>query len=308
MNTSFYKCCVVPMCKNTSINTPQKLFIYVPKSAKIRRKWLTLARRCPTSLSTTSTSYFCEDHFDLQNDMENYVEYTTMGAVSRIRMRPGCLPTKFDCQLTRSNSSANICRPVAAKRQKFSLLNDCDEFIRAVVFQQTDKVPNQEEDPLDDQQQKIIEKTAQVYNTTKRRSTTTQTGIKSRTKQTSPIKCSNPSVSNSSEPLHIELVTVKEEKLIENVSTENQEIDVYNPLLIKEENIKIEQKLNRELDIKEEIEKEFHTELIIKEEMVADAVKEEKLVENLPTEHHEIYVYNPLLIKEENIETEEKEN
>jgi hypothetical protein len=66
--TSYYKCCAVPMCKNTTIRTPQKLFISVPKTAKIRRMWLRLSGRLPASLSSTSSSYFCEDHFDVSYD------------------------------------------------------------------------------------------------------------------------------------------------------------------------------------------------------------------------------------------------
>lgn len=69
MNKSWYKCCAVPMCKSTSISTPQKLFINVPKNAEVRKKWLTLARRDPASLTPTSTSHFCEDHFDVSKDM-----------------------------------------------------------------------------------------------------------------------------------------------------------------------------------------------------------------------------------------------
>jgi hypothetical protein len=65
--------------------------------------------------------------FQLQTDMENYVEYTTMGRVSRIRMRPGCLPTKFACQPTRASTSSDINRPVAAKRQRLALIRECEE-------------------------------------------------------------------------------------------------------------------------------------------------------------------------------------
>lgn len=71
------------------------------------------------------------------------------------------------------------------------------------------------------------------------------------------MKCYNPSGSNSSEGLYIELLTVKEENLIEDE------------------------------EIKEEIGNEFQTELIIKEEIVDDTVKEENLVENVSTEHQE---------------------
>lgn len=65
MNSKFYKCCAVPQCDSTSIKSPNKLFIYVPHSPKIRKKWLQLARRDPQLLSTTSRLYFCEDHFDV---------------------------------------------------------------------------------------------------------------------------------------------------------------------------------------------------------------------------------------------------
>ncbi|CAB3258856.1 unnamed protein product [Arctia plantaginis] len=33
--------------------------------------------------------YFCEDHFDLPNDMINYMEYHMKGTVSQVRMKPG---------------------------------------------------------------------------------------------------------------------------------------------------------------------------------------------------------------------------
>lgn len=30
--------------------------------------------------------------------MENYMQYHVMGSVSQVRMKPGCLPKKFECQ------------------------------------------------------------------------------------------------------------------------------------------------------------------------------------------------------------------
>ncbi|KAH9635910.1 hypothetical protein HF086_002470 [Spodoptera exigua] len=64
----------------------------------MRNTWLKLARRDPKSLSTKTKYYFCEDHFDLENDMENYTQLKIMGSVKRIRMRPNCIPSRFDCQ------------------------------------------------------------------------------------------------------------------------------------------------------------------------------------------------------------------
>lgn len=60
-----YKWCVVPACTNTSIKTPEKLFVCVPKNAKMRKKWLQLARRNPDDIADNSVVFFCEDHFDV---------------------------------------------------------------------------------------------------------------------------------------------------------------------------------------------------------------------------------------------------
>lgn len=69
MNFSYYKYCVVPQCKSTTIKTPNKLFIYVPNNKQIRKKWLKLARKDDANrLSTDSRMYFCEDHFDVSID------------------------------------------------------------------------------------------------------------------------------------------------------------------------------------------------------------------------------------------------
>lgn len=58
-----YKWCAVPGCTNTSIKTPEKLFISLPKNRKIRDKWMQLARRNPRDISDKTTPFFCEDHF-----------------------------------------------------------------------------------------------------------------------------------------------------------------------------------------------------------------------------------------------------
>ncbi|XP_037301861.1 uncharacterized protein LOC119192128 [Manduca sexta] len=57
--------------------------------------------------------------------MENYMEYSIMGSVSAIRMKPCCLPSKFECQpdrLKRTTKSGP--RPVAVKRQRASLIQE----------------------------------------------------------------------------------------------------------------------------------------------------------------------------------------
>ncbi|KAJ8982049.1 hypothetical protein NQ317_001744 [Molorchus minor] len=77
MNSSYYKYCIVPQCKGTTIKTPNKLFIYVPNNEQVRKKWLKLARRDDVhSLSTNSRMYFYADHFDLFSTC-NFVNLTS---------------------------------------------------------------------------------------------------------------------------------------------------------------------------------------------------------------------------------------
>ncbi|XP_057661500.1 uncharacterized protein LOC130897031 [Diorhabda carinulata] len=127
MNSSYYKYCIVPQCKSTTIKTPDKLFIYVPNNKKIRRMWLKMARRKDAlTLSTNSTIYFCEDHFDLPNDMINYTEYHIMGKVSKVRMKPGCIPRKFECQEDRRKRTCRYKeRPYMLKKQRMSIIAEC---------------------------------------------------------------------------------------------------------------------------------------------------------------------------------------
>ncbi|GBP38935.1 Probable methylthioribulose-1-phosphate dehydratase [Eumeta japonica] len=64
MASSSYKVCTVPCCTSTTIKNPNKLFIHVLQSGPLRKKWLQLARRDPSTVSPKSSTYFCEDHFD----------------------------------------------------------------------------------------------------------------------------------------------------------------------------------------------------------------------------------------------------
>lgn len=73
-NTS-YRTCFVPLCTNTTLKNPSKLFFTVPKDQKLRKKWFQIAnRRDPP---TTSRYYCCEDHFDvsIRNFVLAYVDF-----------------------------------------------------------------------------------------------------------------------------------------------------------------------------------------------------------------------------------------
>nr|XP_026487263.1 uncharacterized protein LOC113394240 [Vanessa tameamea] len=93
---SMYRYCVVPECKNTTIKTPDKLFFSIPTGAQKRRDWCTAMGR--TRLLRPYTNYFCcEDHFDIENDMENYMKFKLYG-VSKLVLKKGIIPHKFACQ------------------------------------------------------------------------------------------------------------------------------------------------------------------------------------------------------------------
>lgn len=61
-----YKCCLVPLCKNTTVKTPKKIFLSLPEDKVRRRKWLKSCRRNENDISETSKGvYVCEDHFNV---------------------------------------------------------------------------------------------------------------------------------------------------------------------------------------------------------------------------------------------------
>ncbi|KAF2882808.1 hypothetical protein ILUMI_23320 [Ignelater luminosus] len=95
-----YKWCVVPQYTNTSIKTPEKMFVSIPKNTKIRKKWLMLARRNPKDIAASTNAFMCEDHFNIEQDMANYRQYT-MGFRQTILLVKGAMPSKFECQVDR---------------------------------------------------------------------------------------------------------------------------------------------------------------------------------------------------------------
>ena len=61
-----YKWCVVPQCTNTSINSPNKLFVPVSTNPKRRKMWLQLTRNSKSVLSHLNV-FMCEDQLDVSN-------------------------------------------------------------------------------------------------------------------------------------------------------------------------------------------------------------------------------------------------
>lgn len=92
-----YKYCIVPICTNTTFRTPDKLFFNVPSDPKLRKKWYAVVKRdVKTPFSAQATRHCCEDHFDVEEDMENYIKHKLVGG--KVKLKKGVLPHKFDCQ------------------------------------------------------------------------------------------------------------------------------------------------------------------------------------------------------------------
>ncbi|KAJ8913398.1 hypothetical protein NQ315_008791 [Exocentrus adspersus] len=71
------KSCFVTTCKNTSRNS-EKIFITVPFNDELRKVWCRAVNRNKIPKGTSGSFYCCEDHFDLENDCENWIAYKLM--------------------------------------------------------------------------------------------------------------------------------------------------------------------------------------------------------------------------------------
>ncbi|XP_039762633.1 uncharacterized protein LOC120635647 isoform X2 [Pararge aegeria] len=122
-----YKWCAVPKCTNTSIKTPEKLFVSVPRKADLRRKWLRIARRDPNEIRAASTIFFCEDHFDMQKDIRNFMQYK-MGLSVKLLIVDGVLPSKFACQLEQKRLCyRSTSQDATIRRKRLKFKQECVE-------------------------------------------------------------------------------------------------------------------------------------------------------------------------------------
>ncbi|XP_063619816.1 zinc finger protein ZFP2-like [Cydia splendana] len=117
-----YRHCLVPKCTNTTKSAPEKLFFDVPRDVKVRKRWCKLMKR--GKLNPSTTFHCCEDHFNLEADTENYIQYSIMreqGVKIHLRLKKGIVPHKFECQ--NRNRSPPI-QVHSVKRQRLVLTNE----------------------------------------------------------------------------------------------------------------------------------------------------------------------------------------
>ncbi|XP_063532777.1 uncharacterized protein LOC134743315 [Cydia strobilella] len=118
-----YRYCLVPKCTNTTINTPEKLFFDVPRDVEVRKRWCKLMKK--GKLRPKTTFHCCEDHFNVEEDTENYIQYSIMkeqGVKVHLKLKKGIVPHKFKCQSR--NRSPPLNQVYSVKRQRLALINE----------------------------------------------------------------------------------------------------------------------------------------------------------------------------------------
>ncbi|KAJ8706434.1 hypothetical protein PYW08_011060 [Mythimna loreyi] len=108
--------CCVKGCKSDSVSKiPGLSFHSFPEHYNLRQSWIAATKR--RDWAPKPSSKICSKHFNdkmlikkkrltlllynavpslLPKDMENYIQYSLMGSVGKIRMRPDCLPSKLE--------------------------------------------------------------------------------------------------------------------------------------------------------------------------------------------------------------------
>lgn len=134
-----------------------------------------------------------------------------MGSVSQVRMKPGCIPKKFECQPDRkTRTSDTIERPYIRKKRKMMVLEECEKQLEesSMVKEHFDfeeiASGSSVQHNLEEAQQvtsKMMDKSIQVHMTKTFRSKANQTEVRLVNQITSPLKPHLHSVSTS--PLKI---------------------------------------------------------------------------------------------------------
>ncbi|XP_071445662.1 uncharacterized protein [Hetaerina americana] len=113
--------CFVPYCKNTTSGNAEKGFVNVPLHRDRRIEWFKAARREISSMPSYEL-YCCGDHFNLQEDTENYMYHKTMGV--SLRIKKDVLPHIFTCQPDREEDCSVPVNPSTAKDKGYSIFGE----------------------------------------------------------------------------------------------------------------------------------------------------------------------------------------
>ncbi|KAF5282051.1 hypothetical protein FQA39_LY00575 [Lamprigera yunnana] len=128
--------------------------------------------------------------------MENYMKYHLMGSVSQVRIKPGCIPTKFACQPGRKTGTS-VERQCIRKKRKMMAIEEC-----AKQLEESNRVTehfnfgdiasgSSVQHNIEEAQHvtsKMVDKSIQVHMTKTFRSKGDQIGVRLVNQMTSPLK------------------------------------------------------------------------------------------------------------------------
>ncbi|KAK9736907.1 DDE superfamily endonuclease [Popillia japonica] len=163
----------------------------------------------------------CEDHFDMEKDIANYMKFK-MGFSKKLLLAEGTLPSKFSCQEDRKKRLCDVgtSRAAFVKRQKKDLLEECQKETQLqqeieigvesddniMIMKTIAELPKtQDKDTLTDSittSEKSVQITMKMTPKIHYRSKSVQTVFSEKDKSTSPIKVLTKCISTS--PFKIE--------------------------------------------------------------------------------------------------------
>ncbi|GBP98491.1 hypothetical protein EVAR_66489_1 [Eumeta japonica] len=188
-----------------------------------------------TTLNSQNTPWYSPD-LEMPNDMTNFMEYQIMGKVSKILMKSGCIPTKFECQEDRRKRMSSIIeRPYIVKKQRTETIAEClNEYNKSCTtsssLEDTSNIISNcklGEENVQEVISKTSDKFVQALITHKFRSKAVQAGPKYKDQALSPLKPSL--VSSFTSPFKVK--TFKKSrpsemgKITRNIFTEDEPSD-----------------------------------------------------------------------------------
>lgn len=118
MPVSAGKVCFVPSCVNTSQNAPAKIFLHVPQNHHRRIRWFQSVRLL--RLSKRHALYCCEDHFNLEEDCENWMFFKTMGR--KLMLKKHVVPHRNLVTSNIPQTESQLCS--SDKKRKFKVIEN----------------------------------------------------------------------------------------------------------------------------------------------------------------------------------------
>ncbi|GLV38580.1 hypothetical protein CBL_21401, partial [Carabus blaptoides fortunei] len=105
------------------------------------RSWVTVTGRSLSDFSEKSILFVCEDHFNLEEDMENYVKFKLTGGQKLIKN--DVVPHIFNCQPNRKRAHSKPEREDDIKRRREQLVEEAMK-----TASRTEPVPSTSTEPV----------------------------------------------------------------------------------------------------------------------------------------------------------------